>query len=441
MKFIFAESRDVTDIRGPLRFGATGLKRLGDSKGLPTLHFPLPVRQPDGSYWVYAVNPKRQAVQRFRTWDGFDYEGGETVLTLGPSSPSGDWLGHSCLVHNSRDNSLLCLAWARNPPGMGVWAYGSSDGLSWRRLRETPLYNDHDSFFVLWHEARQCYVAYQITYQRWQKPFPDNIGPGLRRVLSIRTSPDGIHWDPADNVQGDHLAPESRLFTPDTQDPAELEFYRVVAFPYHDRFVGMALLYASGPELANPRHPWTKHWPQLTGEWWLSNDGLSWQRPLRDVFAPGEANGIVHHAPMRLGNRLLWLYPDGIYGLPEDRLFYAGSLANAEFTTPEFVQPDSHLALNAEFGFHDMPRRGMQGQGYVMVEAQDEKGATLAGFEKEHCIIHEFDSAATRAWQTGRDYARRLHWQGRSLRALAGRRIRLRLFLRDARICTIGNDT
>lgn len=442
MNLLFAEARDVVDATGALQFGANGLRRLGDVAGLPPLSFPCPVLQPDGSYLVYGATQRATVIRRFRTWDGFRYEGGETVLSLGPAAPSGgEWLGCLCLAHGRRCDDLFCFAWAKAPPGMGLWGYASSGGQPWRPLADAPLYRDHDAFHVLWHPSRECLVACQVTYQRWHKPFADNIGQERRRVLSFRASPDGRHWDPPEDVCGDSLRHERDLLTPDAQDPAELEFYRLVAFPFHDRFVGMVLLYAASPGAANVRHPWTRHGPHLGGEWWTSDDGLAWRRPFRAVFAPGEAGGIAQHAPMRLGNRLLWLFPDGVYGLPEDRLFFAGAFASAAFSTPCFVQPDRHLALNAEFGFHDHTTRGMRGQGYIAVEALDEEGRTLPGFEEERCILHDLDAAAVRAHQTDRDTARRLHWQGKSLRELAGRRLRLRFRLRDARIYGLREDT
>ena len=440
MNLLFVENGDVVDPRGPLQFGANGLKRVGDVEGLPSLSFPCPVLQPDGSYLLYAATHRGTVILRFRTWDGLRYEGGDQVLALGAVAPSGEWLGCLSVTQGRRHDDLFCFAWAKAPPAMGLWGYTSAGGKEWSRLKDGPLYHDHDAFHMMWHPQRERLVAYQTTYQRWRKPYADNIGQERRRVLSIRTSADGRAWDPAGDVSGDRLRPDNELIVPDEHDPAELEYYRMTVFPYHDRFVGMVLLYAASPGPANVRYPWTRHGPHLGGEWWVSDDGMEWRRPFRGVFAPGGANGVVAHAPMRLGNRLLWLYPDGIYGVPEDRLFFAGSFANSAFSTPCFIQPDKHLALNAEFGFHDLPSRGMRGQGYIMVEACDEQGQSIEGFGAERCIIHELESAATQAYQTDGDTARRLHWQGRSLRELAGRRIQLHLYLRDARIFEIRED-
>ena len=193
------------------------------------------------------------------------------------------------------------------------------------------------------------------------------------------------------------------------------------------------LNYAASPELANTRYPWSKHGPHLGGEWWISDDGFQWRRPFREVHASGEANGIVRHAPMYYDGQLLWIYSDGIYGLPENRIFYAGSFASAAFSTPSFVLPESPLALDAAFGFHSQERRGMRGQGYIMAEIMDEEGHVLEGFEKERCIIHDLESEAVRYGQM-QGHRIRLSWQGETTEQLGSSKVQLRLYLRDARI-------
>jgi hypothetical protein len=76
-----------------------------------------------------------------------------------------------------------------------------------------------------------------------------------------------------------------------------------------------------------------------------------------------------------------------VYGAPEDRLFFVGSMANAEFSTAPFVMTDKPLTLNAAFSFHDLEVRAFRGQSYIMVAVLDETGATMKGFEKERCIL------------------------------------------------------
>ena len=252
--------------------------------------------------------------------------------------------------------------------------------------------------------------------------------------------------------------PEDRLITPDDKDPAELEFYRFCAFPHNGGYVGMMLHYCPSPGPANTRHPWTNHGPDLSGEWWVSVDGFCWRRPFRDVFAPGEADDIIRHPPMTVDGRHLWLFGDEVFGLPEDHLFYIGSLANAEFSTPTFTMAGSPLLLNAEFGFHGDPNRGMRGQGYLMAELRGADGAVIEGYGREQCVIHDLGPDAARfgqreAGSRQMQYAVQrqaslgpgamellcaLQWQGRTGAELADREVCLRLFLRDARVYATG---
>jgi hypothetical protein len=442
MKMIFSGPEDVREPRGTLFFGANGLARLGKTTGLGPATVTCTMPQADGSHLVYGVASTPDLswkILRFRTWNGCDYEAGEVVYRSEPLAPSGKpWLGHSGVVHNSRDDSLLAFQWSHGGPSHAVWGYASRDGRAWQLLQAKPLYHDHDSISVIWHRQRECYVVYQATYQKWTKLYPDNIGGDRRRVLHLRTSSDGRSWDPPGDVGYDSASfiPAERLITPDAEDPPELEFYRLRVFPYNGRYLGMMLNYAPSPGPANTRHPWTKHGPHLGCEWWLSDDGFKWRRPFRHIQAAGEASGFISHEPLTLGQRHLWVFGQEVFGIPEDRIIFAGALANAEFSTPAFALTDKPLLLNAEFGYDGNPRRGMRGQGYVMAELRDEAGAALAGFEHEKCIVHDLESEAARYGQM-QNNCLRLHWNGKTPAELAGRKVSLRLYLRDARIYAV----
>jgi hypothetical protein len=329
------------------------------------------------------------------------------------------------VVCNLDTGTLLAMQWKRSDQGHALWVVGADDGEHFKPLTDRPVFRDHDAFGLMWDPRSRQYIDYNATYQTHRKLYPDNAGANVRRVMHIRTSKNGIEWTPGDDVSlGGPHAPDDTLITPDDDDPAELEFYRFTAFPYADRYAGMMLLYAPSPQVANPRQPFALHGPHLAGEWWTSVDGFPWQRPYRDLFAPGQAPGIVDTPPMTLAGQHRWLLGDGnVYALPEDRLFFTGSLANAAFTTPVFTMPATPLALNAELNYHADPQRGMQGQGYVAAELLDEHGQIIDGYERDNCVIFRMDQPATL-----------LHWAEKTGTALADRTVRLRLTLRDARI-------
>jgi len=428
MKRIFTGPDDVEDVFGRLHFGANGLRRLGAASLPPGMKIHQVLRRPDGSWTVLGFQIERRAkdtalrLLRGRTCDGLHFENVAPVF----ETPPGDWLGCSDMAYNDRDDRILFFTWYRHEPALfGLHVFASDDGGdTWAPLAEEPVYYDHDSFGTMWDRRTGEYVIYQATYQRWdRKPYKDNAGIEYRRVMHLRTSPDGLSWLPSDKVSRlGHLMDPAALITPDEDDPPELEFYRFYAFPYHDRYVGMQLNYAPLPEPVGRG----AHGPHLGGEWWVSRDGRNWRRPYREVYASGEAPGIIAHDPMTLGGRHRWVIGGCTYGVSEDRLFYVGSLATAAFSTPVFEVPDRPLAVNAAFNFHDDPARGMAGQGYLMAEVQTPDGRTLEGYEAERCILrHLAEPAAT------------LRWGDATTVPLAGRPARLRITLRDARLYAV----
>jgi hypothetical protein len=391
------EGKDVRNARGRLRFVANRIERVRGTTEPPSgviAVFPLE----KGGYEVFAWKgkvDKAQKLYRYTTSDFASYSKGRKVL----------------------------------------------DGLRWQHLGGgKPVYTDHDSGDVFWSAEAKRFVYTQATYQRWKKLYPDNIGSGMRRVLSVRTSADGVRWRPAKGVGfGAPHRPAAELFVPDKQDPPEVEFYRMQAFRYGDRVVGAMLLYAPSPQVVNPnqkrgtpdfrpgRRP-SKHGPQLATEWWVtdkSDDIRAWRRPYREQDAAPPGKGI-RHVPVVFRDRLLWLQSSGGYGVPLHRIAGVYSRANGEFSTRRFVMPKRPLRLNAKALWHGDKSDGQQRQAYIMVEVLDEKDKPIAGFEKEKCIFLDKDGLRLP-----------LRWKGRDAAALAGRTVSMRFYFRDATIYAV----
>ena len=434
MKILFSGPEDIRDPFGKLTFGIHTLEYLGEVTGLPSMRIKCVVPQPeDASCVVYGVqcphsqDDSRWLIRRCRTFDGLSYDNEEVVHTSSPAK----WLGSTDITRNESDGSFLCLKWAYAEPektGFALWPYGSADGDTWEPLSDKPAYKDHDAFGLTWDPSTKEYVVYQATYQKHKdKPYPDNCGEDIRRVMHIRTSRDGVNWTPCDDVErtGSHM-PDDALILPDERDTPELEFYRFQGFSYHDRYLGMMLNYAPSPSLG---YPWSSHGPQLGGEWWISRDGRRWERPFRDVFAPGSAPGIVGHEPITLRGRHVWVIEGKAYGLPQDRIFYVGSMANAAFTTPplKIVNPALPLLLNASFGFHGGDTgEGFRKQRFIQAELLDEDGKLIEGYEAHRSRILDIDAGYTRLW-----------WGTASRLQRQGQTVRVRFHLRDARIYSL----
>jgi len=431
LTLLFIDAQDICDPWGKLVMGASTLKFMGAAQGLPPIRiiFTEPAR--DGSHCVYGVvehgahaTVHEWSLLRWRTWDGMLFCDSRQLY----HEEAGRWYGSSCLARNGETGEYLLLKWgrvAKDGEGHQLWAFGSSDGETWRKLKDRPVYRDHDAFSLIWDAKTRQYVVYQHTYQDWpSKPFRDNAGSDVRRVFHLRTSPDGLAWTPAEDIwiRGKKI-PVNRIFKPDEEDPPENEFYLFSVFPYHGRYVGMMKNYLPSPVV-------TGHGPHNNCEWWVARTCDGWQRPYRGLYANGESDDVVFHAPLTLGGMHLWIHGGKVYGIPENGIFFAGSLSNSAFSTPLFTVPARNLSVNAEFNFHADPSRGMQGQSYLMVEALDPQGKVIPGCEKERCqFVGSLPGRKVPIiWHGGREH----------VNLLKGQTIRLRFHLRDARVYSVG---
>lgn len=429
IRMLFMDENDICDPWGKIAFGANSLRLIDNARGLPPVRVRGVAPNPDGSWTVYGhLHPERQgshkpwSIVRARTWNGIDFECAEKVFTSTP----GHWYVEGLNVYRPFDGKHFCFKWTRSEAGKGheFHVFGSDDGASWRPLKDGPLYHDHDAFSVIWDEPSGQFVNFQHTYQVWRKEFVDNAGPDVRRAFHIRTSPDGINWTPSGDasLRGEKM-PLETLYAPDENDPPEDEFYLFVVFPYCGRYVGMMKHYIPNPVPIQGKG-W--HGPHCFGEWWVARDWRKWQRPFRDVFAPGEASDVILAPPMDIGDRHLWAIGGKIYGLPKYGIFYAGSMSNSRFTTHPFIAPETHINILAEFNYHADPSRGFQGQSYLMVEALDESGNTIEGYEKEKCLFLQNPGRARLLWRNSGEL--------KTLYPIRGRKIRLRCHMRDARV-------
>lgn len=428
MRLLTLEPADVFDPYGHLEHRASGPAWIGEVRGLPDPEprWCLPVADEGGGWWIYGWQQWTEggvpawAIVRARTCDGLQVEQFERLYT--ESGP--DWLGMTDFARNGDTGQLLMLKWGRGKPGHALWAYGSDDGVTWQRLKDEPVYCDHDSFGVLWVPELARFVVHQATYQNWSKKYADNIGDGIRRVTHLRTSADGVTWDPPGDVgfHEPHM-PDDRLIVPDGDDPTELEFYRMRAFPYGDRYVASVLHYAPSPQVVNPHAHRNKHGPQLACEWWVSDDALTWRRPFRGQDAAGDMPGPITHAPLEVAGQLRFVLGRQAYALPAGRLAGVFCGANGEFGTRPFTLPGAPLSLDIDAGHTKGPRPNMHVQAYVMAELQEANGRVLQGYERERCAHLDVDRPDLP-----------LRWDGKDGTDLAGRQGRLRLCFRDATV-------
>jgi hypothetical protein len=378
--------------------------------------------------WLRVVTWK---LLRATTRDGVKFENPETLF-----EQSGPWTDHCALARNGDSGEYLLLKLKVDNSGFAYTAFFSADGQQWQAHPGNPLFYDGDAMSLFWSPVLHRFVCINKSLQPHRKRLIDHGGatPKLdddalrdRRVLMIRSSPDGRRWEPSVSMKDvwnrngrKDAVPSGFMTLPDADDPPDLEFYSGNAFWYHDRAYMMVLNYAASPLM--PR----KHGPHLDNEWWTSRDGLRWERPARGVNALEVFPQIprLETHPMIINGNLLFPRGKMLLGLPEDRLSYVGARANGELLTRSFAVPDADLRLNAAVPAPERPFA--KDQAYIMAAVLDEKGSIIPGFEAEKCVIRNEDR---------RDIP--LKWGEASARRFAGKTIRLRFFLRSASVYAV----
>ncbi|HIJ73322.1 MAG TPA: hypothetical protein HPP83_04390 [Candidatus Hydrogenedentes bacterium] len=428
---LFLTADDVRDVEGHLTYEANAIRQQGnvDRGGHDNWRLDRPflaVPTEDGAYWVYgehfgAAGERDQehpwVIVRGKTRDGKSLE---TFEELYASAPKTRWLIEAGVVRNEATGELLFFKWARyDGKSHALWGFRSQDGVVWDYVKQAPLYTDHDGFGTMWEPRSGRILNYQGTMQPFKKKFPDNVGGEQRRVLSIRSSTDGVNWSRLEDVG------EGGLIVPDERDPEELEFYRMMAFPYGGRYIAAVDLYT--PSRLTPY----EHGPHYMTEWWVSDDAVNWQRPWRGLEAQGACPYVMKMPPMWIGREMLWWVGTTVYALPEYRIASVGCRANGAFTTTPFRMPRGPLLLNA-----DLQKRISFYQGsYIMAALLDENGDVLPGYAAERCLFREGDD--TRLPLVWRDE----DGETRDGTAYAGRTVALRFYFADARLYAVTTPT
>jgi hypothetical protein len=442
-KMLFSGSDDIADSWGKLHFGVTPVRliRESDDPDFTVVGcFPLP----DGRWRVFGqqmttITPGNE-LRRVTVWkllqastrDGVTFEDVETVFESEPAI----WTFHCVVAYNPAANEYLLLKLKVDDNGFAYTAFFSPDGKRWSEYSNNPLFYEGDAVSLFWSPPLGRFVCISKSLQSYRKHIIDHGGPIAslgddslrdRRVLMIRSSPDGRVWEPDVSLSdvwnrgGKKAAiPDEFLTVPDSNDPPDLEFYSGYGFWYHDRAYMMVQNYAASPLLLR------QHGPHLDNEWWTSADGLVWERPARGINALEVFPQILRleTPPIIINGMLLFRRDHLLVGMPEDRISYVGSRSNGEFSTQPFQMPAADLFLNMAA---PAPERSFATeQNYVMVAVVDEQGQPIPGFDRDKCLFRNEDR---------RDIE--LKWGDLSARRLAGQTIRLRFYLRSANVYAI----
>jgi hypothetical protein len=300
--------------------------------------------------------------------------------------------------------------WQQGATPGGLYAFGSADGIHWRKMRDQPVMTvgAFDSLnLAFWDSARDRYVCYS-------RIFADRV-----RAVQSATSTDFTAWSAgtpnryAAGIPAEHFYTSATLPCPGAE-------HLLLAFP-------MRFLPA--------RHKVRAHkTPGVSDAVFMSSrDGVTWDRPFLEAWmrpGPDERNwtdrsnmpawGIVETAPgewsMYISEHYRW--PDNRIRrlvFPRHRLasFHAGA-RGGEFTTRPLTYRGRELVLNY----------ATSAAGSVQVEIQDETGRAMPGF-----------GAADMSPLFGDELDATVRWKsGTALPSLNGKPIRLRFLLKDAEI-------
>jgi len=474
-KLLFSSEPDLVDPWGKLHISVTPVDWIHAAVGPSAMNRPSATGSParrlvgcfpltDGSWEVYSQEHERlidgppgkwyEGTNRWQllrgiTTDGVTFSNVETVI---PDS-IGTWTNHLTMAYNPDAGEYLMLKLRNSSHGFAYHAWFSRDGRNWQMHSGTrdggALFYEGDAMSVFWSPVLKRFVLVSKSLQPWKKRIIDHGGspkslndPTMiaRRVLMMRSSPDGRNWTPADDLPDIYdlhnqkaAHPAAWLTMPDGEDPPDMEFYSGTAFWYHDRAYMMVLNYAASPMFPK------KHGEELDNEWWTSFDGLKWERPARGANALAtlmDGNKRINMGPMQIGGRLLWLEGGHLSGVTEDRISGVSARANGEFSTKLFTMPDGDLHLNAAVPSLDRPWVRRSPQPYLMVEVRDAQNRVIPGFERDHCVIWDGTSSPSRDTQVDTT-DKPLTWNGVSARELAGQSIRLRFYIGGSTIFAV----
>jgi hypothetical protein len=306
--------------------------------------------------------------------------------------------------------------------GTGLVAFASSDGLRWKKLRETPVFTQQGAFdsqnVAFWSEAEHRYLAYLRTW----------TGVVIKgyRTISRATSDNFLDWyEPIEMEFGD--TPPEHLYTSQTH-PYFRAPHIYIAMPM--RFVtGRKVLTDEQAAALDVARGYAN---DSTDTVFMSSRGGShFTRTFLEAFIrPGPDPG---NWAARAGLTALGVVPTG----PAEMSFYK----QAHYAQPSAhlirytLRTDGFISVNAPYGggeFVTKPLRfsgrelvinfATSAAGSLQVELQDAAGTPLPGFTLTDALENVGDEIErVIGWNAGSDLSR-----------FAGRPVRLRFVMKDA---------
>jgi hypothetical protein len=436
MKFLFADYSDIFEPWGSIRFGASASRTFAPAPPIP-FSVSHTRRLPDGSYDIIGHKVGTRIpwqIYRATTRDGINIEN----IRIVHDEPGDHWGYNARCLYSPELGRYLYTKNTSGDSGFTMHVFSSDDGDSWTPYANNPVFNEGDAWGGVWSSIAQLFILTPKGIQRYDHKRVNELFLNARRVLTVRTSPDGFSWTP--QIASDYKVDKevrrgmriihAPLLSAEYQleqneiDPPDMEFYNGSPFEYEGRYFMGVNNYSGSftePGWSPVRSDGHGAGGGLGNELWTSRDGLNWNRPNQHG-----GNGVGgSHDPMLIGNRVIFRGPDSVTGVPVDRFTYVTSWSNSHFTTASMIMGSRGLFLNLS-----VPGEGVKNDGnesYVLAELIDGSGKVIKGYDRESCQI-----------QGPIDQLQHpLLWNGKDGSDLAGDRIRLRIYLRGSNLYSL----
>ena len=153
-------------------------------------------RLADGNFDVLGVALGRNApwrIVRANTRDGITMTDQRTV-----HREEGEWGYSATITHSPELGRYLCLKntpW-RTGDGFTTYAFVSDDGEEWTSAPEQPVFREGDAWSAVWSREQRRFICYNEALEWGEEKCVHELFRNARRVVGVRTSRDGISWEP-----------------------------------------------------------------------------------------------------------------------------------------------------------------------------------------------------------------------------------------------------
>jgi hypothetical protein len=359
----------------------------------------------------------------------FEFQGSKANnIVLAP--PPGEDNDGATVCHDPQDANApyKMMFYGHGKLKGGQYVAFSKDGIVWERQPGPVLITGDRTNVMASRDRRGKFVAY-LRHRNMMR---------LHRGRSVwrSESDDFKHW----------TEPEPVLRQDLLEDP-NTELYGMAVFPYADFYMGMLERWYDNPDVIEVQPAW-------------SYDGQAWHRPekrtafIAPTYSWNKAwSSCANTAPIREGNQLCFFFgarstahgsefpqPFGSIGLASmtvDRFAaIRGDFKEGLLLTRPMTWPGGDLLLNSTNTRY--PRaHPTSGSGKLLVEVLDEGNQPIPGFSGDK----RADFSVPSPVPMDREDRPVLWANGKSLRELAGKRIRLAFYLQDSRLYSFRAST